>query len=195
MANIFSCLGLIRLRLRHRCWSRGIFWPLWSTIFIKNKSLAQQWPCIILAIIVLKHSLFKSLDFLITPLRWHASSSWCRGLFIVLDDCWGVKDLIDVCLIHHFPLVDIHSIPIFFLSVFIRIFFFVINAIYFVIFSNITFDQWIAKSLQSRWFHYGSFTHFCSGQMSQSNYVFDFSLPYKQLNYDLFKYNFLYIYS
>lgn len=129
MANIFSCLGLIWLRLRHRCWSRGIFRPLRCTILIKNKSLAQQWPRIILAIIVLKHGLFKSLDFLITPLRWHAASSGCRGLFIVLNDCWGVKDFINMCLIHHFPLVDIHSIPIFFLSIFIRIFFFIIDAI------------------------------------------------------------------
>jgi hypothetical protein len=129
MADIFPCLRLIWLSLGYRCWSRGIFRPLRCTILIKNKSLAHQRSVIILAIVILKHGLFKFFDFLITPLRWQAASSRCRGLFIVLDYCRGVQDLINVCLIHHFPLMDIYSI--FFLSVFIWIFFFVIDAIYF----------------------------------------------------------------
>ncbi len=194
MANIFPCLGLIWLRLRHRCWSRGIFRPLWCTVLIKYKPFAQQGPRIVLAIIVLKHGFFKSLDFLIAPLRWHTVSSGCRGLFIVLNDCWGVKDFINMCLIHHFPLVDINSIPIFFLSIFIRIFFFIIDAIYIDYFRKFTFNRWIAKNLLSRWFHYGSFTHFRTSLMSLSNYVFDFSLPYN--NFTMISSNIIsYIYS
>ena len=148
MPNVFSSFRLIGLCMRDRCWSRGIFWPLRGAILVQDKALTQQGSCIILTLIISKHCLLQSFDLLITPLRRYCGASFDhRWLVIVLHDCGRVECLIDVCLIHHFPLVYIGPLmhwrttaaAPFFLIIFVRIFILVIYAIACVIILRTTY--------------------------------------------------------